>query len=467
MGDRSSGIKGTGTERRDLPRLAFQLGGSGTQDSKIWESSHSGRGYRLRGLRYEIIPGFQTTALLYEPENLAGKVPAIVNVNGHTPVGNATGYKQIRCINYAQRGMLALSLEWFNCGELHLPGNDHWFGGHMNLAGMSATGLFYLAMRKGLDYLERHPHVDPGRLGVTGLSGGAWQTGVLSGLDERVAAAAPVSGYFAFLSAIERNADVGDMEYNPPDLGIDYTHLTALRAPRPTLLMFSAEDNYYVGRAVLTKPYLYDQIMPFFRLFGKEEVFEWHENTDPGTHNYELDNRQQSYRFFSRHFGLPVQAEEIPVDAEVKTAQELRLGIPEDNLTILALARKLAGEIEQESPPGEPERKRAWVGRKRQRLQELVRYRSRSVQTPLGRGQYQEEGSRECFLSSPIRQRSQRLGDLAEGDCQPPGCSRNDRPARPGLLGGGVTGFRFSWNKVVRSWRWISSSQATPLPKAR
>ena len=305
-------------------------------------------------------------------------------MNGHTPVGNATGYKQIRCINYALRGMLALSLEWFNCGELFLPGNDHWFGGHMNLAGMSATGLFYLAMRKGLDYLERHPHVDRDRLGVTGLSGGAWQTGVLSGLDERVAAAAPVSGYFAFLSAIERNADVGDMEYNPPDLGIDYTHLTALRAPRPTLLMFSAEDNYYVGRAVLTKPYLYDQIMPFFELFGKKGVFEWHENTDPGTHNYELDNRQQSYRFFSRHFGLPVQAEEIPVDGEVKTAQELKLGIPEDNLTILALARKLAGKIEHEAPPGNPERRRAWAGRKRQRLRELVRYRSQRVEHPWG-----------------------------------------------------------------------------------
>ena len=342
----------------------------------------SGRGYRLRGLRYEILPGFQTTALLYEPENLTGKVPAIVNVNGHTPVGNASGYKQIRCINYALRGMLALSLEWFNCGELYLPGNDHWYGGHLNLAGMSATGLFYLAMRKGLDYLERHPHVDRDRLGVTGLSGGAWQTGVLSGLDERVAAAAPVSGYFAFLSAIERNADVGDMEYNPPDLGIDYTHLTALRAPRPTLLMFSAEDNYYVGRAALTKPYLYDQIRPFFRLFGKEEAFEWHENTDPGTHNYELDNRQQSYRFFSRHFGLPVQTGEIPVDAEVKSAQELKLGIPEDNLSILALARKVAGEIEHESPPGNRERRRAWVGRKRQRLQEVVRYRSQRSNTP-------------------------------------------------------------------------------------
>ena len=92
-------------------------------------------------------------------------------MNGHTPVGNASGYKQIRCINYALRGMLALSLEWFNCGELYLPGNDHWYGGHLNLAGMSATGLFYLAMRKGLDYLERHPHVDRDRLGSRACPG--------------------------------------------------------------------------------------------------------------------------------------------------------------------------------------------------------------------------------------------------------------------------------------------------------
>ena len=43
----------------------------------------TGKGYRLRRLRYEIVPGFQSVALLYEPERMDGKVPAIVNVNGH------------------------------------------------------------------------------------------------------------------------------------------------------------------------------------------------------------------------------------------------------------------------------------------------------------------------------------------------------------------------------------------------
>ncbi len=43
----------------------------------------TGSGYRIRKLRYEIVPGFDSAALLYEPEHLSGKIPAILNVNGH------------------------------------------------------------------------------------------------------------------------------------------------------------------------------------------------------------------------------------------------------------------------------------------------------------------------------------------------------------------------------------------------
>ncbi len=36
----------------------------------------TGQGYRLRKLRYEIVPGFQSVAILYEPERLQGKLAA-------------------------------------------------------------------------------------------------------------------------------------------------------------------------------------------------------------------------------------------------------------------------------------------------------------------------------------------------------------------------------------------------------
>src|SRR5690242_20253895 len=54
----------------------------------------SGAGYRMRKIRYEIVPGFQSTAILYEPEKLEGKHPAILNVNGHVGApGKSVEYK--------------------------------------------------------------------------------------------------------------------------------------------------------------------------------------------------------------------------------------------------------------------------------------------------------------------------------------------------------------------------------------
>ncbi|MEK7752039.1 MAG: hypothetical protein AAB654_08995 [Acidobacteriota bacterium] len=155
----------------------------------------TGPGYRMRKLRYEIVPGFWSAAILYEPERMNGKLPAVVNVNGHGQPGKALEYKQKRCINQAKRGILALNLEWINFGELTHKENAHWFQAHLDLAGASGLGLFYLAMRKGVDYLYDHPNADRARIGVTGLSGGGWQTITLSALDERVTLSVPVAGY--------------------------------------------------------------------------------------------------------------------------------------------------------------------------------------------------------------------------------------------------------------------------------
>ena len=160
------------------------------------ESVPSGKGYQVHKLRYEVVPGFYATALLYEPEHLSGKVPAVLNLMGHfDEQGNTVAFEQQFCINQALRGMIALNPDWVGMGELNVKGNDHWFGAHLDLVGMNGVGLFYLAMRRGLDYLAENPNVDTSRIGVTGLSGGGWQTIVLSSLDPRVAVSIPVAGY--------------------------------------------------------------------------------------------------------------------------------------------------------------------------------------------------------------------------------------------------------------------------------
>src|ERR1700730_1854648 len=304
-----------------------------------------GRGYRIRKLRYEVVPGMYSAALLYEPEHISGKIPAVLNVHGHGPGGKAVEHKQKRCINEVRRGMLALSLEWFGFGELNSPENDHSFVGHLDLVGANGLGLFYIEMRRGLDYLYNDPRVDKSRIAVTGLSGGGWQTIVLSSLDPRVTAAIPVAGFCSLSTAIEHPEYAGDdVEKNASDFrqGIDYAQLVAMRAPRPTLLIYNAEDDCCF-RAGVVKQGVYSDIQPFFELYGHDQSLQWHENYEPGTHNYQRDNREALYRFLNSVFGLNTSpTEDEDTDREVRSYDDLVVGLPKDNLTILGLARTLA-----------------------------------------------------------------------------------------------------------------------------
>src|SRR5947209_8293685 len=153
-------------------------------------------GYSIRKLRYQAVPGIWVPALVYEPDELKGRVPAVLNVNGHVGApGKAVDYEQVRCINLAKRGMLALHPERFNCGELLDPEFNHNRLAYLDLCGCSGVAVFHLAIQRALDILAAHPHADPGRLAMTGLSGGGWQTIWLSALDRRIAATAPDAGY--------------------------------------------------------------------------------------------------------------------------------------------------------------------------------------------------------------------------------------------------------------------------------
>jgi dienelactone hydrolase len=331
------------------------------------------RGYRIRKLRYEVFPGMQSTALLYEPNEMKGRVPAILNLIGHDPRGNFTEYEQKRCINFAKHGMLALSLGWFGFGELSQPENSHDFGGHLDLVGSNSLGFFYLLIRRGLDYLATLPQADPKRIGVTGLSGGGWQTTLISAFDERVAASAEVAGLGSLESNLTRPTDTQEVEENATDLeyGQDYPFFVAIRAPRPTLLMHNGQDDCCF-LAPLVKPYVYDQVLPFFKLYSAGDSLRWHENLDPGTHNYQLDNRQQAYKFFAEQFHLP-PISEIPSDSELRTDHELDGGLTKDNLTVAGLARKLADQINRSPIPGPGKNRDSWAQKEREQLKSTIR----------------------------------------------------------------------------------------------
>ena len=344
------------------------------------DTIEGGPGYHIRKLRYEALPGFWIPALLYQPDDLArrGKVPAVLNVNGHDPKGKAAEYKQLRCINLAKRGMLALNVEWLGMGQLRTEENRHDLIAHLDLCGTSGVAVHYLYMTRAVDLLLKLEHTDPARVAVTGLSGGGWQTITLGAFDTRLTLVNPVAGYSSFLTKFKEFSDLGDAEQTPVDLGTvtDYAVMTALVAPRPLLLTFNAKDDccFAAGHAL---PPLVEAAGPVYRLYGKDGRLRTHVNNDPGTHNYLVDNRQALYRMLATHFFASdptFDPKEIPSEGELKTAEQLNVPLPSDNASLHRLALKLSQALPRDPAlHGEAAAARAWREDRRGRLFELVR----------------------------------------------------------------------------------------------
>jgi len=349
-----------------------------------FEEIPAGEGYRIRKLRYEALPGLWIPAILYVPAKVTGKVPAVLNVNGHTPLGKQYPPKQLRCIHMAKHGVIALNIEWVGMGQLHTPGYHHGRMNQLDLCGVSGLAVFYLNMKAGLDVLLSLEMVDPNRVAMTGLSGGGWQTIFLSALDTRIKLSCPVAGYSSYRTRVWHAKDLGDSEQTPTDFAAmaDYTHLTALLAPRPALLTYNAKDECCFEAGYALEP-LVQAAQPIYALYGRPEAFRTHINYDPGTHNYELDNRQAFYRMLRDFFFTKpedFQVSEVPAEPELKSSEELMVPLPEGNHHFNSLALEFARHLPTEmEPPGDPEKFAKWQEDHRKQVRSTIRFESYDV----------------------------------------------------------------------------------------
>jgi hypothetical protein len=337
-----------------------------------------GSGYHIRKLRYEILPGLWIPALLYQPDKPAASMPVHLAVNGHDANGKAAPYKQIRCINLAKRGIASLNVEWFGMGQLRTDGFNHARMNQLDLCGISGLAPFYLSMSRGIDILLALPKADPARVAVSGLSGGGWQTIIISSLDTRVTLCNPVAGYSSFRTRAEFPSDLGDSEQTPNDLATvaDYTHLTAMMGGRAALLTYNAKDNCCFASDHAMQPLL-DAAEPIFKLHGQSGRLRSHVNEDPGTHNFDIDNRQACYRMIGDMFyagDAAFDAREIACEAEVKTNADLDVPLPADNLDLHQLAMTASRDL-----PRDPAKAT------RGKLTEVVKYQTyKTTATPAG-----------------------------------------------------------------------------------
>ncbi|MEQ1862118.1 MAG: hypothetical protein ABMA13_19545 [Chthoniobacteraceae bacterium] len=330
-----------------------------------------GPGYHIKKVRYEALPGLWIPALLYQPDGITGKIPVHLALNGHDyEHGNAGPGQQLRCINLAKRGVASLNVEWINMRQLHADGFSHYRLNQLDLCGVSGLAPFYLAMSRGIDLLLALPYADPKRVAVSGLSGGGWQTITISALDPRVTLCNPVAGYSSFKTRARFPSDLGDSEQTPNDLATvaDYTHLTAMLAGRAALLTFNAKDNCCFATDHALQPLL-DAAEPIFKLYGQPERLRSHNNFDPGTHNYDVDNRQVFYRMVGDIFfpgDARFVATETPFDAEVKPEADLEVRLPADNLDLHQFAVGASKDLPRWAAP-------------RETLVDIVKYKEHAI----------------------------------------------------------------------------------------
>ena len=303
-------------------------------------------GYRVRKVRFEAVPGLHVPALIYEPVPApTTPTPVVLNFNGHEGTGMANAYHQARCINLAKKGLYAINVEWIGQTQLATEGLQHYKMNQLDLVGTPGLAVFYESLRRTLDIGIALPHADATRVAVTGLSGGGWQTIILSALDTRVALANPVAGFSSYVTRAQwPDKDLGDSEQTPSDLAsiADYTHLSALMAPRALQLTHNAKDNCcYRGDYALGN--LVQQTRPAFEVLGSGNRLGYYVNYDNG-HNYERDNREAFYRFLHTNLlggRAGFDPHEIDVTADIRDLAALTIPVPSGNADFRSLARAI------------------------------------------------------------------------------------------------------------------------------
>lgn len=317
-------------------------------------STLRGDGYRVENVVYQGLPGEWIPAQLYIPTRREGRAPAVLFYNGHWfPDSKSRPDFQAFCINMAKFGFIVLNFETIGQGERGLSSRDHRRTEGL-LAGVSQQGYAVYDTQVALEYLLTRPEVDPKRIGMTGASGGGFNTWMNAALDDRISVAVPVVGTCNFheqaMVRIPRDWDPSDHCHYVPGL-FRYANnheLLTMSAPKPVLIVAAAQDASFPIAGVHE---VVDHGRHLYKSYGIPQQFGYFEDNAEG-HGYQIRKRQAAYGWFRRWLmqqgdGSPVP--EPPTVTLAFDAPELRSFSPGENKSsgpsLVGAAQKVAGAL--------------------------------------------------------------------------------------------------------------------------
>lgn len=317
-------------------------------------------GYRVEKIVYQTLPGMRVPAHLYVPDGLTRPAPAVVFYPGHWWVDSKTRPDfQSFCINMARLGFVVLSFDPFGQGERGVSSRDHRRTEAL-LVGVAQQGIAEYETRCALEYLLSRKEVDPGRIGITGASGGGYNTWITAALDDRIAAAVPVVGTSDFAEQIHvcRPLDwyqaAEHCHFVPGLIRYANNHeLLATAAPKPLLIIAAERDQSFPVEGVRS---VADYGRALYDSYGAGGRIGLVVDSSEG-HGYQRKKREAAYGWFLRWLlgrgdGGPFP--EPPTETTAFDAPELRCFPVGQNQpagpALIAMVQRLARDLPPASP---------------------------------------------------------------------------------------------------------------------
>ena len=308
--------------------------------------------YTVEKVIFESIPGFYVTGNLYRPKDKAGKLPGVLCPHGHWSNGRFTDAGpdevrrdivqgaerfedggrsplQSRCMQLARMGCVVFHWDMIGYADsVQIPmeiahgfkkqrpemnTTENWglFSPQAETHFQSVMGLQTWNSIRSLDFLLGLPDVDPGRIAVTGASGGGTQTFILCALDPRPTVAFPavmvstaMQGGCTCENACDLRIGTGNVEF------------AALFAPRP--LGMTAADDWTKEMATKGFP----ELKQHYTLFGAADKVMLKPLLHFG-HNYNYVSRAAMYSWLNKHLRLGLKDPIVEEDYKRLTREEM------------------------------------------------------------------------------------------------------------------------------------------------
>ena len=191
--------------------------------------------YTVENIAIETLPGVYVCGSLYKPLKSKGRLPVVLNPDGHFAKGRYREDCQYRCAMLARMGAIAFSYDligWDGESRLQIKAEDHRRSMAQSIQTLNATRI--------LDYLLSRSDVDSNRVAITGASGGGSQTMLLTAIDNRIKLSVPVvmmSSYHSGGCPCESG-----MGTHLCQGGTNNVELAGMAAPRPQLIISDGKD---------------------------------------------------------------------------------------------------------------------------------------------------------------------------------------------------------------------------------